>query len=128
MKRTLVVAGALLVVVAAGVFVAVKRPRASAPPDLAPRPIVHEQPAVSAKVAEVTSAFARSATRRDAAALPRALRFSTHSHKRTQKTHSVRLICVLCVLLRPFLHPRARPVSLSPLILVDPWPLSTSST
>ena len=61
MKRRCVVAGALLVVVVAGVFVAVKRPRASTPPDPAPRLVVHEQPAIPAKVAEVTSAVSTSA-------------------------------------------------------------------
>jgi HEAT repeat protein len=61
MKRRCVVAGALLVVVVAGIFIAVKRPRASAPPDPAPRPVVHEQPEVPAKVAEVTSAVSTSA-------------------------------------------------------------------
>ena len=60
MKRRFVVAGALLVVVVAGVFVSVKRPRANTPPDPAPRPIVHEQPAVTAKVAEVSSAVSTS--------------------------------------------------------------------
>jgi hypothetical protein len=61
MKRRFVVAGALLVVVAAGVFLAVKRPRASTPPDPASRPVVHEQPAAPSKVAEVTSAVSTSA-------------------------------------------------------------------
>jgi hypothetical protein len=60
MKRRFVVAGALLVVVVAGVFLPVKRPRASTPLDPAPRPVVHEQPAVPAKVAEVTSAVSTS--------------------------------------------------------------------
>ena len=61
MKRRFVVAGALLVVVLAGVIVAVKRPHASAPHEPAPRPVVHEQPAIPAKVAEVTSAVSTSA-------------------------------------------------------------------
>jgi hypothetical protein len=61
MKRRFVVAGALLVVVVAGIFIAVKRPRASTPPDPAPRPIVHEQPAAPSKVAEVTSTVSTSA-------------------------------------------------------------------
>jgi hypothetical protein len=56
MKRRCVVAGVLLVVVVAGIFIAVRRPCASAPPDPAPRPVVHEQPAIPAKVAEVSSA------------------------------------------------------------------------
>ncbi len=61
MKRRCVVAGALLVVVAAGVFVSVKRPHASAPHEPAPRPVVHEQPAAPSKVSEVTSAVPTSA-------------------------------------------------------------------
>jgi hypothetical protein len=61
MKRRFFVAGVVLLVVVAGVFVAVKRPHASAPPDPAPRPVVHEQPVVPAKVAEVTSAVSTSA-------------------------------------------------------------------
>jgi HEAT repeat protein len=61
MKRRFVVAGALLVVVVAGIFIAVKRPRASAPHEPAPRPVVHEQPAAPAKVAEVASAVSTSA-------------------------------------------------------------------
>jgi hypothetical protein len=61
MKRRFFVAGVLLVVVVAGIFIAVKRPRASTPPDPAPRPIVHEQPAAPSKVAEVTSTVSTSA-------------------------------------------------------------------
>ena len=61
MKRRFVIAGALLVVVVAGIFIAVKRPRANTPPDPAPRPIVHEQPAAPSKVAEVASAVSTSA-------------------------------------------------------------------
>ena len=59
--RKFFVAGVLLVVVVAGVFLAVKRPHASAPPDPAPRPVVHQQPEVPAKVAEVSSAVSTSA-------------------------------------------------------------------
>jgi hypothetical protein len=60
MKRRIVVAGALLVVVVAVVFLAVKRSHASAPPDPAPRSVVHQQPEVPAKVAEVSSAVSTS--------------------------------------------------------------------
>ena len=55
MKRRFVVAVFLLVVVVAGVYIAVKRPRAIAPPDPAPKPVGHEQPAIPAEVAEMTS-------------------------------------------------------------------------